>query len=58
MKFDTTRFFNSHGRQPKGFGMWVIEISGEEVTCEGTLTEVKRSLKIDFPDVKTAVVCP
>jgi len=32
---DTDRYVNSHGKKPKGHGVWMFQIGDEEISFEG-----------------------
>lgn len=40
--FDTTDFFNSNNRPPKGFGNWAFRINGQVYFVSGKYAEAKK----------------
>lgn len=44
---DTTRFENSYGKKPSGFGCWAFETKDKETVMQffGTFTDAKKAAK-------------
>ena len=44
MRFSTNQYEFSHGKRPRGFGMWAFEVKGHDIffTPPCTYTEAKR----------------
>ena len=39
----TSQYVFSHGREPRGWGMWVFEIDGERFCHAGKYSDAKKS---------------
>lgn len=59
MRTNTAEFEFSHGRKPRGFGNWALEVTGtdgqgryttEQYFGQGTLAEVKKDVCRRFKD--------
>jgi len=45
IRFETEQYEFSHGRKPRGCGLWMIEVDGKEIIeAYGTLTEIKKNI--------------
>lgn len=49
MRFDTSDFFNAHGKQPRGTGLWFFQVEGTEFTHNGSYTEAKKACRKAHP---------
>ncbi len=65
MKFDTSEYVRSHGKEPRGYGYWAFQfkygpahIRDQIYFRTGTLTQCRKQLKAEFPFIKTAFVLP
>ena len=62
VRFDTTRYENTHGRKPCGFGGWAFSPSlgepGTVVFATGTFTEAKKVARRTFPRAYVLYVLP
>lgn len=65
LRFDTTEFRASHGREPRGRGVWAFRPAGSTHRADeplfapsGTLTEAKAWLAANHDDVRLWVVLP
>ena len=56
--FNSDRYVESHGKNPRGRGGWIFSIDGEEVNYNGTLTEAKKALRADHPRGGIAHILP
>lgn len=60
MRADTNQYQFSHGRQPRGWGLWAFEVGGETFTYTGHYGEAKRAA-FEFArsrGERVVVVCP
>ena len=45
VRFETEQYEFSHGKRPRGYGLWMIEVDGKEIIeAYGTLTEIKKNI--------------
>lgn len=42
-RFDTSKFYNSHLRQPKGTGYWIFECQGKRYETYGRYGDAKKA---------------
>lgn len=41
VRFETEQYEFSHGKRPRGFGWWMIEVDGKDIIeFRGTITEL------------------
>jgi hypothetical protein len=45
INFNTNQFFAAHGKQPRGWGMWMVNIEGFNRSFTGNYGEVKKEIK-------------
>ena len=59
IEFTTRDYEASHGRKPRGRGLWLFDIDGNEFLVYGTLTEAKKQcrqhIKETIPEGKFTV---
>ena len=61
IRFETGRYVESTGREPKGRGFWCFQVKGTMVFASGTYSEAKKAVEknIDHKnDVVTVYVEP
>lgn len=62
IRFDTRQFENSHGRKPRGYGLWWFEFGTRTLQYTGTLTQAKDAiiavLREDGVKHATVTICP
>lgn len=45
VRFETEQYEFSHGKRPRGFGWWMIEVDGKDIIeFRGTITELKKNI--------------
>ena len=49
---NTTKFEFSHGKKPKGFGVWCIKIGSKEFWFNGEFSNVKAQAKAKAKELK------
>jgi len=60
-RIDTSRFFNSHLKQPKGHGLWMFEDKTGDIVFEhtGNYSKAKKAAQTFAADNRTFLyVCP
>ena len=64
IRFDTSTYESSHGKQPRGDGYWAFQLMGapahveQPVFLNGTLTQCRAKLAKQFPWLRVAKVLP
>lgn len=45
VRFETEQYEFSHGKRPRGFGWWMIEVDGKDIIeFRGTIAELKKNI--------------
>lgn len=57
--YDTSKYERSHGKKPRGYGLWCFSFRAARVVAfTATYSEAKKLVKQAFPDDWNFVVLP